>query len=800
MIIVGYIRILILSLLLFGIIILFGYTLHILNNLPDISLLENWQPAQTTKVYDCKGRLLTEFFVQKRQFVPIEKIPDYVKNAFIATEDKSFYTNIGIDFEGILRALITDIKAGRIVEGGSTISQQLVKNLFLTSERSFNRKFKELILAIKLNRRYPKDKILEMYLNQIYLGHGAYGVEAASQVYFGKHVWQLNICEAAVLAGLPKAPSKYDPFKNLEGATERRDVVLSRMVDEGYISEEEAINCKMEGIQLAEDKDEEKISDYATEAVRRWFVKFYGYENLYKGGYKIYTTFDKDIQQNAVEIVKDKLWYLQRIFGIRPLTDKEKEELLKAYKSQKINIRLRPSNIYIGLVYSVKKNKVKFLIRTLEGEFTYPKAKKYFKKGQPVYVRYLGGGKFEFVPYLETALVAIDHKTGEIKALVGGYDIKKSKFNRALQGKRQVGSAFKPIVYLKALLDGYTQISILKDEPIAFWDPDNFEEWIPENYEKEFHGDVTLRYALVHSLNVASVWLFDQIGEDPVIKLAYDLGIKTPLPKVKSLVLGSADISPLELATVYSTFANLGKKCEPYFIKKIVNSEGKVVYENSPFCKQVVRPQEVAVLRDILEGVIQEGTGKRARVLELPLAGKTGTTNNYTDAWFAGFSPDITTVVWVGYDYKRKIGWKATGSRTALPIWIDFMASYYGVVENIGEFKNPEGVAYYPINMETLSLATENCEGKNLLFVIGTEPSFTCEGSYKLLIPKIKEIIDNYQIPNLDHMSFEEWLYEKTNSEESSEKVENKQNMEDNNVVVPDDFIFDIEVNKNFED
>ncbi|HIE59661.1 MAG TPA: PBP1A family penicillin-binding protein [Persephonella sp.] len=792
MILVGYIRIFLLSLLLFGIIVLFGYTLHTLNNLPDISLLENWQPAQTTKVYDCKGRLLTEFFVQKRQFVPIEKIPDFVKNAFIATEDKSFYTNIGIDFEGILRAFINNIKAGHIVEGGSTISQQLVKNLFLSSERSFSRKFKELILAIKLNRRYSKDKILEMYLNQIYLGHGAYGVEAASQVYFGKHVWELNICEAAVLAGLPKAPSKYDPFKNIEEATERRDIVLSRMVEEGYISNEEAINCKMEGIELTEYKNNERISDYATEAVRRWFVKYYGYENLYKGGYKIYTTFDKDIQQNATEIVKDKLENLQKVFGIRPLTNLEKENLLKAYKSQKRSIRLKPSNIYIALVSNIKKNKVKFLIRTLEGEFIYPKAKRYFKKGQPVYVRYVGGGKFEFVPYIETALVAIDHKTGEIKALVGGYDIKKSKFNRATQGKRQVGSAFKPIVYLKALQEGYTQVSILKDEPISFWDPENFEEWIPENYENKFYGDVSLRYALVHSLNVASVWLFNQIGEDPVIKLAYSLGIKTYLPKVKSLVLGSAEVSPLELATVYATFANLGKKCEPFFIKKIINSKGKVVYKNEPFCKQVVSQKEIAVLRDILEGVIQEGTGRKAKVLELPLAGKTGTTNNYTDAWFAGFSPDITTVVWVGYDYKKKIGWKATGSRVALPIWIDFIASYYGVVENVGQFENPKGVEYYPINMDTLTLATENCKGKDLLFIIGTQPEVSCEGKYIFPIPRLREILDKYTIPNLEHLYFEEWLYEKTNK---NKKLENKVDIEDNNNTLPDDFIFDIQVN-----
>jgi len=766
-----------LSLLLISIIAFFIYTVYTLKNLPDISLLENWKPPQSTKVYDSKGRLLTEFYIQKRQFVPIEKIPDHLKKAFIAVEDKSFYENIGIDIEGILRALITDIKAGRIVEGGSTISQQLAKNLFLSSERSFDRKFKEILLAIKLNRKYPKDKILELYLNQIYLGHGAYGVESASKIYFGKHSWELNLCESAVLAGLPKAPSKYDPYKNLEEATVRRDVVLSRMVEEGFITEDEAVECKMQGINLKSAETEEKVQDYSTEAVRNWFVKYYGYENLYKGGYKIYTTFDKDIQQNAVEIVKDRLMFLQQVFGIRKLKKEEINLLLKEYKNQPQNTRLIRNKIYIALVSSVKKNKVNFIIRQIEGSFIYPKAYKYFKKGQPVYVRYIGGGKFEFVPYLETALIAVDHKTGEIKALVGGYDINKSKFNRALQAKRQVGSAFKPIVYLKALLNGYTQISILKDEPISFWDPDNFEEWIPENYEKKFHGDVTLRYALVHSLNVASVWLFDQIGEQPVIKLAYKLGIKTDLPPVKSLVLGSADISPLELATVYSTIANLGKRCEPFFIKKIENDKGEVVYERKPFCQQVVKPQEVAVLRDMLIGVIQEGTGRKAKILDLPLAGKTGTTNNYTDGWFAGFSPDITAVVWVGYDYKKKIGWKATGSKVALPIWIDFIASYYSTVDEIKEFEFPEGVNFYPINVETLSIADDTCEGKEMLFIDGTQPTQTCSGVFRIELPEVYEAVLSEDIPPLRFLDTD---------------VENKKDMKDNNLLV-DEFIFDVE-------
>ncbi|WP_211325033.1 penicillin-binding protein 1A [Hydrogenothermus marinus] len=733
---------------------IFLYFLYLTFTLPDIKKLENFQPSQATRIYDYKGKLLSEIYLQKRIYVPIEKIPDFVKKAFIATEDKSFYTNIGIDFEAILRALINDIKAGHIVEGGSTISQQLIKNLFLTPKRTINRKIREIILAIKLNMIYPKDKILELYLNEIYLGHGAYGIEAASETYFGKHVWQLNICEAAVLAGLPKAPSKYDPFKNIEEATYRRDVVINNMLKEGYIDEDTAEKCKSEPINLNYDKPE-KIYDYSVEAVKKWLVDRYGYEALTKGGYKVYTTIDKDLQMNASEIMKNNIELLQDKFGIRTLTKQEIETLLNQYKKQKKIKRLKEGNIYIGLVSDIKKNKVKILLPNFEGYFNYKKTK-YFHKGMPVYVRYKGGNQFEFVPYLEGALVAIDQKTGEIRALVGGYDIKKSQFNRALYAKRQTGSSFKPIVYLDALMNGYTQVSVLKDEPISFWDPDRYEEWIPENFYKKFYGDVSLRYALVHSLNVASVYLYDKLNSEEVINLAYKLGIKTELPNVKSLVLGTADISPLEMATVYATFANYGKKCEPFLIKKIENSKGEVIYENKPNCQQVVPEDIDAVLIDMLEGVIKEGTGKQANVLGLPLAGKTGTTDEYSDGWFIGFSPYITTAVWVGYDIKKKIGWKATGARTALPIWIDFMATAHANIDKVEDFKFPDDTAYYPINEKTFSLSDGICDYKKELFIIGTEPEYDCEGNFRFYIPDkfltfLNEDIPEFKIKQVEN-------------------------------------------------
>ncbi|WP_457644115.1 penicillin-binding protein 1A [Persephonella sp.] len=737
-------------------------------NLPDVRNLEYWKPSQVTKVYASDGSILTEFYIQRRQYVPIDQIPDFVKNAFIAIEDRTFYTNIGIDPIGIMRAAVMNLLSGRIVAGGSTISQQLIKNLFLTPERSLSRKVKEMILAIRLNRVYPKDKILEMYLNQIYLGHGAYGVESASQVYFGKHVWELDICEAAVLAGLPKAPSRYDPYKNIEGATERRDAVLQSMLEEGYIDINTAKRCFEQPITLREvDEEDIDIKDYFTEMVRQWFASRYGVDELYKGGYRIYTTIDKNLLRNAHYVIKDHLEYLQLMVGFPKLKEDEIKRLLEEYEEQSAE-KLIKNHIYIGLIEKVSRKKVYVKVKDHKGYFVFQGRLKNARKGIPVYVRYVEGEKFEFVPYLEGAIVSIDHATGAIRAIVGGYDFLKTKFNRAVQAKRQPGSAFKPIVYTAAILKGYTQISLLNDEPVAIWDPDRFEEWIPENYDREYHGEVTLRYALSHSLNAASVNLFLDVGYNPVLSLAYQMGIKTKLPRVPSLVLGSADISPLELATVYSVFANGGMKCKPYFIERVEDFSGNVLYQHEKDCVYIIPEEENAVMVDLLRAVVKEGTGRKAKVLGFPVAGKTGTTDDYTDAWFAGFSPKLTTVVWVGYDTKKKIGWKMTGAKAALPIWIDFMATAH-TDEEIPDFQLPEGVAYVPIDPETRLVANDHCPGEEILFIIGTEPEVDCDGNFVVENSKIEQIKEIFDIPDMKN------------------KIDTPEKMIDNN----DSFIFD---------
>ncbi len=737
-----YIKLLILVLLLAGLGATAVFVYVNTRNLPDVKNLEHWKPSQVSKVYASDGSLLTEFFIQRRQYVSIDKIPDHVKNAFVAIEDRTFYENPGIDIWGILRAAFINITSGRIVAGGSTISQQLIKNLFLTPERSFRRKFKEMILAIKLNQIYPKDKILEMYLNQIYLGHGAYGVESAAQVYFGKHVWELDVCEAAVLAGLPKAPSRYDPYKNMEGALQRRNAVLQSMVEEGYIDIYTAKECYEKPIVLREkDEDEVNIHDYFTEMVRLWFAQRYGSDELYKGGYKIYTTADKDLLRDTHYIVKDHIELLQQQVGFPKLTEDEINKMLEEYSKQDTE-KLVKNRVYVALIEKVSKRTIHFKIGQHKGKVRFSGSLRNAKEGLPLYVRYTGEDSFEFIPFLETAVVSIDPKTGAIRALAGGYDFTKSKYNRAVQGKRQPGSAFKPIVYTAAIMQGFTQISVIDDEPVAIWDPDRFEEWIPRNYEGKYHGKVTLRQALTKSMNAASVNLFLEVGYEPVISLAYRLGIETKIPKVPSLVLGSIDVSPLEMATVYSTFANNGVRCRPYFIERVEDPNGNVIYQHTPECKQVIPPDENAVMVDLLKGVIQEGTGKKARILGFPVAGKTGTTNDYTDAWFAGFSTQLTTVVWVGYDFKKKIGWRMTGAKAALPIWIDLMATAHADRE-VAEFDITENTIYIPIDTTTNTVSDGICENKEILFIKGTEPRIDCQGNI-INVPSYKKEEDQF--------------------------------------------------------
>jgi penicillin-binding protein 1A len=672
-------------------------------NLPPVEALRSWKPPLATVVYDAKDRPFGDVAVQRRYYVSLEDIPPHVRQAFIAAEDKNFYRHPGIDPLAIVRATLANIRHMEIRQGASTITQQVARNLFLTPDRSLKRKIREALLALQIERHFTKDQILEMYLNYIYLGQGAYGVEAASRIYFGKSVKDLTTDEAAILAGLPKAPTRYNPFRNPERVKERRDYVLSRMYEDGYITEEEYRRLLEKPIKVRLENRYYGM-DYFLDFVKDYLADKYG-EVILAGGYRVYTTVDRDLQEHAREVLKRGIVRVARANGM-PFLPEDPYETSKKYEEQKVE--LKPGRVYIGKVLSLNGERLK--VQLGEEQFELERKNLPVEKGDFVLVRLYQDKKSreiraELLPDLQGALVSLDVKTGAIRAMVGGYSYLRSPFNRAAYAKRQPGSAIKPIIYLAALMKGYTQASLIDATPRSFYDPSTGKEWTPDNYEGAEYGQVSLRTALAKSINTATVNLLADIGFDMPIEVGRLLGIE--LKPYYSMALGSIEVTPLQLTSAFQTFANLGTRCEPFFIRKIVAPDGSVLEENSPKCEQVLPPQETRVLVDMLRAVVLEGTGATASSLQRVVAGKTGTTNDYMDAWFVGFSPDIVAGVWVGFDIKRSMGKGMAGARVALPIWIDYM-SLAAYMYPYSDFPVPEGVVVV------------NCP-KPMLFVAGTE-------------------------------------------------------------------------------
>ena len=700
--------------------ILLIYTIALYTTLPNVRLLESWTPPQASVVYDYRNRIYGDIGVQKRFYVSIEKIPQKLIHAFVAAEDRNFFEHSGIDLGAILRAMIRNIKAGRIVQGGSTITQQLAKNLFLTRERTLKRKFKEALLAIKIERTFDKKKILELYLNQIYLGNGAYGVEAASRVYFGKEVKDLTLEESALLAGLPKAPSRFNPFNNPELAKVRRNYVLKRMLEEGYITQEEYESAVNKPI-VVRKENRYRMSDYVLDMIKEYLAEKYG-DIALQGGLKIYTTIDRDLQNLAGEVLKRGLLRLARSNGI-PFLPESEQDMEDYYRLQKKNIIY--GKVYVAKIESVKDGKA--LVRLGERTFNVDLKGLNTEGRNYIFVRIregLEGPYAELVPDLQGSLVSLDVHTGAIRAIVGGFSYSYSPFNRAIKAKRQPGSAIKPVIYLAALLKGETQISSIDARPRTFYDPGTGLEWTPKNYDDEEYTVVTLRQALAKSINTATVNLLDKLGFDIVLSVGDKVGL-TQLKPYYSLALGTVEVTPMELTSAYQVFANLGTRCKPFLIRKIIDSSGAVLEENTPQCEEVLPPQETRVLVDMLRAVILEGTGRLARRIPRIIAGKTGTTDEYMDAWFIGFSPYIVAGVWVGYDIKQTLGYGMAGARAALPIWKDFMAVAASKYPD-EDFPMPEGTIEVLINPKDYVIADETCPGIKMVFVEGTEPKLTC--------------------------------------------------------------------------
>lgn len=708
-------------------------------NLPDISSLKEYHPPGITTVYSDDNRKIAEFYKERRIVKPLSEMPKMLVNAFVAAEDSRFFEHQGVDIISIVRATLKNIEAGSVVQGGSTITQQVIKYFLLTSERKYTRKIREAILAYRIDKAFTKEEILFLYLNQIYLGHGAHGVEAAAENYFGKSAKELNLAECAILAGLPKAPSKASPFNHPERAKERQRYVLKRMVTEGYITHaqaEAAANLRLD-IKPRQNLFIEKVPFY-TEHVRRYVEEKYGRKALYEGGLKIYTAVNIEMQKAAREEVERGLKGIDKRHGygetIRHLKPEKIDAFLKRLQRTLRKKGLKEGRIVRGVITEIngsgKHKKLTVRMGDAEGLIRdMPWSEHTFQVGDVVKVKIKGkiekGDRWLLAlnqkPRVQGSLLCIETGTGHVKAMVGGRDFRESQFNRAVQSRRQPGSAFKPIVYAAAIDKGYTPATEIIDNAIIYRDKSR-KTWKPRNYGRKFYGPTLLRKALATSRNLATIKIMDDIGVDYTIKYAKKLGITSELYRDLSLALGSSGVSLLELVKSYSVFANLGELIEPVFITKITDQDGNELEETGFERQQVIEKSTAYIMTSLLESVVKHGTGTRVRALKRPAAGKTGTTNNLHDAWFVGYTPGYVTGAWVGFDKERSLGRKETGGRAASPIWLGFMKKILKG-KPIRSFKTPRGVVFSKIDAETGLLAVPGTK-KTLFecFKAGTVP------------------------------------------------------------------------------
>jgi penicillin-binding protein 1A len=599
-----------------------GTLLGLTRDLPQIQSLESYKPSAITRIFSADKVLLKELYVEKRDPVPLSRVPEHLKTALLTTEDRRFYEHSGFALKGILRAVIQNMRRGRFAQGASTLTQQLAKTLFLTPRKTLSRKLREAILAIQLERRYTKDEILTLYLNQIYFGSGAYGVASAARVYFGKPVQDLTLAQCALIAGLPKGPSRYSPLINPELALKRREVVLRQMLATGAIDNREYQAALDEKLLEPQSRTEKSKAPYFIDFLIDNLENAIGAGLLYKGGLTVHTTLSFKFQNAAEQAVTD---------GLEKLASRQRLDPLKPTQPQ-------------------------------------------------------------------GALVAVNIHTGGITAMVGGRDASDRSFNRAATAKRQPGSAFKPILYALAIERGYQPYDRILDAPVVFASSSQTGEWRPQNFSNKYEGEVCLRWALAHSKNIPAVRLMEKLGPSSVIQFARSLGLRSPMRPNLSLALGTSEVDLLELTSAYAAFANQGKYTRPYGITTVTDADGQTIWRIKPEQHLAMSRGTAAVITHMLEAVIHEGTGREADILPGPLAGKTGTTNDYKDALFVGYSPGIAAGVWVGHDDASTLGPQETGARAALPIWIEFMRqalaaqsqSYFDIPENVrSEFIQP---------------------------------------------------------------------------------------------------------------
>ncbi|MEO5805729.1 penicillin-binding protein 1A [Devosia sp.] len=748
------------------------YLATVAAQLPDYTVLKDYQPPVTTRVHAADGTLLAEYARERRLFQPIETIPPMLIHAFLSAEDKDFYTHGGIAVDGVVRAIRDNLMAkvdgtGGIQGGGSTITQQVAKNFLLSSDQTWDRKIQEAILALRIDSTFSKDKILELYLNEIFLGLNSYGVAAAALNYFDKALYQLDLAEVAYIAALPKGPNNYHPFRRTQQAIERRNWVIDRMVENGYATAEEAAVAKQEPLNVVPRASGSQVysAEYFTEEVRRELAKLYGEDQLYGGGLSVRTTLEPKLQGYARKALMDGLttydhgkgyrgpvasieigddWGLD-VAKIKPLSDVPEWQLavVLGITGNEATIGIRPGDDVDGgsvpdrTVATLAGSDIKWVSKKLES---------ILKVGDVIYVAPIDGkvGSYtlEQVPEIEGALVAMDPRTGRVLALVGGFSYAESEFNRATQAMRQPGSSFKPIVYSAALDNGYTPASVVLDAPVEIRQDDGT-IWKPENYAQEFYGPQTLRRGIERSRNVMTVRLAKDIGMPLVAEYARLFGVYDKMQPVLAMALGAGETTDMRMTSAYATIANGGRKIVPTLIDRIQDRYGKTVYKHdqrqcadcnakewdgqgepeiTDTREQVLDPMTAYQITSMMEGVVQRGTGTAAKVLNRPVAGKTGTTNDYKDAWFIGFTPELAVGIYVGYDTPRSMGSSVTGGTFATPIFTEFMKDALKGTP-VTDFNVPPGMTEDWINPSTGTQAVEGDSAILEAFKPGTGPN-----------------------------------------------------------------------------
>jgi len=713
------------------VIILWTYS----NELPDYKFLKNYKPPVSSKLYSGEGELVIDFATEKRIFIPYNSIPKIVINSFLSAEDKNFFDHPGVDAKGVLRAVynnIYNILGSKRLEGASTITQQVAKNFLLTNEVSLDRKLKEAILAFRIERAFSKERILELYLNQIYLGEGSYGIASASLKYFDKPISNLSYSEAALLAALPKAPSKYNPYKNLELAKFRRNLVLKNLYDNGYINEDNYKNLVKSEIKLSK---RERIfledSRYFVEDVRKKIVERYGFNKVYKQGFNIKTPLNLNLQKIATNALRDGLLEYDKRKGWRgPLfnsneTKENWRSVLKKYKLEnsldwKIAIVKKIEKFSVNIV---TENNKPGIIRYENTNWIKKDFDKILKVNDVIYVKKINKNTYSLqqLPDVNGGIVVMDPFTGRVFAISGGFSFLKSEFNRATQASRQPGSALKPFIYALALESQFKPNTLILDAPIVLEQGEDLKMWKPENYGKKFYGLSTLRTGIEKSRNLMTVRISQKLGLDAITDFTKKLNIYKDPKKLMSISLGSEETTLLKLTTAYSSFINGGKLINPILIDRIQDSEGKTIFNSETrYCKncddisylskkipsiennffQVMRPETAYQITSMLEGVIQRGTGKGLKNLNLDLAGKTGTTNENTDTWFIGYTSNLVIGVYVGYDEPKSLGKYETGAKTAMPIFKNFVKKAINK-KDARPFKVSDGVKMVLIDTKT---------------------------------------------------------------------------------------------------